>query len=207
MFVSLCDHAGVPEIVRCDLDGPGFGWIEVGGIRRCAHALAREGQVWLVDPFDWDGLDERVREAGEPAGVIQLLDRHARDCAAIAARLGVPHHAPPFRSPPGVPFELVPLVRRRWWQEAALWWPEERVLVCADALGSVGYFRTAHEPLGVHPILRLVPPRRLRGYAPQHILFGHGEGVHGDTAAPALAEALRTSRRRLPAALANAFRR
>jgi hypothetical protein len=195
------------EIRLCDADGPGFGWIEPVGIRRCAHALAREGQVWLVDPFAWDGLDDRIRAAGEPAGVIQLLDRHGRDCAAIAARLGVPHHAPPFGAAHGLPFEIVPLLRRRWWQEAALWWPEERVLVCAEALGSARYFHTRDEPFGVHPVLRLTPPRRLAGYAPVHLLFGHGEGVHGAAAAPALAEALRTSRRRLPATLLNAFRR
>jgi hypothetical protein len=187
------------EIVPCDLDGPGFGWIEAGGIRRCAHALAREGQVWLVDPFAWDGLDERIHGVGEVVGVIQLLDRHARDCAAIAARLGVPHHAPPFGATHGLPFELVPLVRRRWWQEAALWWAEERVLVCAEALGSVRYFRAPDEPFGVHPVLRLTPPRRLAAFAPRHILFGHGEGLHGDAVAPALADALRTARRRLPA--------
>jgi hypothetical protein len=197
----------VREIVLCDLEGPGFGWIETGGIRRCAHALAREEQVWLVDPFEWEGLDERIHRSGEAAGVIQLLDRHARGCAAIAARLGVPHHAPPFGTAHGLPFAIVPLLRRRWWQEAALWWPEERVLVCAEALGSARYFHAANEPFGVHPVLRLVPPRQLRGYAPRHVLFGHGEGIHGETAAPALAEALRTSRRRLPATVLNAFRR
>jgi hypothetical protein len=196
----------VSEIVLCDLDGPGFGWIETGGIRRCAHALAREGQVWLVDPFEWEGLEERVHESGEVAGVIQLLDRHARDCAVIAARHGVPHHAPPYGAGHGLPFEIVPLLRRRWWQEAALWWPEERVLACAEALGSARYFHAADETFGVHPALRLTPPRRLAGRAPLHILFGHGEGVHGETAAPALAQALRTSRRRLPATLLHAFR-
>jgi hypothetical protein len=32
----------------------------------------------------------RVRELGHPAGVVQLLDRHARDCRSVAERLGVP---------------------------------------------------------------------------------------------------------------------
>jgi hypothetical protein len=196
----------VSEIVLCDLESPGFGWMEADGIRRCAHALAREGQIWLVDPFDWEGLDPRVREAGEPAGVIQLLDRHARDCASIAQRLGVPHHVVASSADNALPFEVVPLVRRRWWREAALWWPEERVLVCADALGSVGYFRAAGEPFGVHPVLRLRPPRRLGGYAPLHLLFGHGAGMHGERVAPDLTEALRTARRRLPAAFLHALR-
>lgn len=38
---------------------------------------------------------------------------------------------------PDWPFEIVPLVRRFRWDEVALWWPERRVLVCADALGTV----------------------------------------------------------------------
>jgi hypothetical protein len=57
----------------------------------------------------------------------------------------------------------------------------------------------------VHPFLRLWPPRELRRVYPEHILCGHGEGVHVD-AAGALHSALRTARRRLPAAVANGFR-
>jgi hypothetical protein len=79
------------------------------------------------------------------------------------------------------------------------------VLVCGDALGTQPYFRTEEERLGVHPLLRLIPPRRLARLAPQHVLVGHGEGVHEDATA-ALREALTTSRRRLPAALEGAIR-
>jgi hypothetical protein len=80
-------------------------------------------------------------------------------------------------------------------------------LVVADALGTVGYFRAPGEAIGVHPFLRLRPPRVLRGLAPQHILCGHGAGLHGPEAAPALQTALRTARRRLPRALVNSVRR
>ena len=66
--------------------------------------------------------------------------------------------------------------------------------------------RAPGEAIGVHPLLRLTPPRRLRGVAPEHIVCGHGDGVHTDAAA-ALADALRTSRRRLPLALLGAVRR
>ena len=173
----------------------GFGWTEDEPLQRTSHALAVDGRVWLVDVVDHPELEERIRELGEPAGVVQLLDRHNRDCAAVAARLGVPHHVVP-RELPGTPFELRPVSRFRWWREVALWWPERRVLVVADALGTISYFCAGDERAGVHPFLRLWPPRSLRALAPEHLLVGHGPGVHGDP--DALAEALRTARRRLP---------
>jgi hypothetical protein len=185
----------------------GASWIESGRLARAGHALAREGRVWLVDPFETDGLDARISALGAPAGVVQLLDRHARDCAAIAARLGVSHHVVPFVAPAGFPFELVPLLHRRHWREVALWWPEARLLACADALGTVGYFTARGEELGVHPFLRLTPPRQLRGLAPLHVLCGHGAPVHGADTPAALEEAIRTARRRLPAAFLHALRR
>jgi len=186
----------------CDEFDGGFGWIEDSGfMRRCGHALVADGRVWLVDPFDVPGLDERVREAGEPAGVIQLLDRHNRDSAGLAARLGVPHHR--LEVPP--PFTAIPLATSPRWQELALWWPERRVLVAADALGTARYYRAGEERLAVHPLLRLVPPRRLASLEPERILVGHGEGVHAGARA-ALAEALATARRRLPAWAWGGFR-
>lgn len=177
----------------------GFGWI--GGERpklmMASHALAADGRVWLVDPTDEPGLDERLRGLGEPAGVIQLLDRHNRGAAAAAARLRVPHHVVPFGGVPGSPFELVPVRRRSRWREVALWWPARRVLVTADALGTVPhYFALGGEPLGVHPLLRLTPPRALARLEPEHVLVGHGEGVHAG-ATEAVRDAIAHSRRRL----------
>jgi hypothetical protein len=185
----------------------GASWTEDGRLARTGHALVREGRVWLVDPFLTDGLEERIAALGTPAGVVQLLDRHARDCATLAARLGVPHHVVPFVAPPGFPFALIPLVRRKRWREVALWWPEERLLACADALGTVRYFTAPGEELGVHPFLRLTPPRALLGLEPLHVLCGHGPPVHGAGTPAALDDAIRTARRRLPAALLHAFRR
>ncbi|HEY3181402.1 MAG TPA: hypothetical protein VGJ77_01090 [Gaiellaceae bacterium] len=189
-----------------EFDG-GLGWMEEERIARTSHALVGEdGGVWLVDPVEpSDNLSQRLSGLGEVRGVIQLLDRHARDCALLAARFGVPHHAA-FAGAADVPFDVVPVVSWWKWREAALWWPERRVLVCADALGTLGYFRAPGERIGVHPLLRLFPPKRLRAVEPQRILVGHGPGVH-DGAAAALAEALRTSRRRLPAALVGRSRR
>jgi hypothetical protein len=185
----------------CDETDWGFGWLQEERLRRTSHALRAEGRVWVFDPVDSPGVEERIRGLGEPAGVIQLLDRHRRDCAALAERLAVPLHATPFDGVPGAPFDPVPIVRHRLWREVALWWPEERVLLCGDALGTVGYFVAPGELLGVHPLLRLTPPKALSRFAPRHVLCGHGEGVHGAEAAPALADALATARRRLPAAV------
>jgi hypothetical protein len=188
----------------CDEFGHGFGWIADEYLQRCSHALVADGHVWLVDPLDSDGLDDRVRAVGAPAGVVQLIDRHGRDCAALASRLGVPHHVVP--GTPIAPFEFVPIFSGRLWREVALWWPERRVLVFADALGTAGYFRSGRERLAVHPLLRLWPPRRqLATVEPAAILCGHGEGLFDD-ADSALREALSTSRRRIPGQVASAVR-
>ena len=179
----------------------GFGWIENGSMSRTSHALAVDGRVWLTDPVEGDGVEERVRSLGEPAGVIQLIDRHNRDSAALAARLGVPLHIAPL-SLPETPFRFLPLLRGRWWKEVALWWPERRILVCADALGTVPFFRAGDEPAGLHPFYRLKRPRALAGLGVQHLLVGHGEGIHGEASAEAVEHALRTGRRRFPRWLA-----
>jgi hypothetical protein len=191
----------------CDETDLGFGWIRDEFMERCSHALLAGDGVWLLDPLEGEGVEERVRALGEPAGVIQLLDRHERDCAAFAERLGVPHHVVPRMPVPGAPFELRVVANRRWWREVALWWPGREALVCGDALGTVGYFVAPGERLGVHPLLRPVPPRDVfRDLAPSHVLCGHGEGVH-EGAADALEEALRTARRRILRSLLEARRR
>jgi len=175
----------------------GFGWTESKRLRRTSHALAADGRVWLIDPIDADGVDDRVRSLGEPAGVIQLIDRHNRDGAALAARLGVPLHVVPV-SLPGAPFRFLPVLRSRWWQEVALWWPERRILVCADAIGTIPFFRAGDEAAGLHPFFRLKRPGALASLGIEHLLVGHGEGIHGEAAAAAVDQALRTGRRRLP---------
>jgi hypothetical protein len=179
----------------------GFGWVEDERLRRTGHALAVDGRVWLLDPFEVDGLEERVRALGEPAGVIQLLDRHGRDSAALAWKLGVPLHVVP-RALPETPFSFLSVSSWRLWQEVALWWPERRILVCADALGTIPFFRAGSEPIGPHPFLRLFPPQALRGLAPLHVLVGHGAGRHGPAAAAEVDDALAHARRRIPRWLA-----
>jgi hypothetical protein len=195
MSVRLCD----------EFEG-GFGWVEEGFLQRASHALELDGRVLLFDPVDDPAFDERIRALGEPAAVVQLLDRHARDCGAIAGRLGVPHLEMRLEGmAPGA--ELLPVAWNRFWREAAFWEPRRGVLVVGDALGTVGYFKTPDEALGVHPLLRLRPPKALAGLAPTHVLCGHGDGVHGEEAALALRHALETSRRGLPRAILSGLRR
>ena len=183
----------------------GFGWIQDEFMRRASHALVVAGSVWLIDPVDDPGYEERVRALGVPAGVLQLLDRHERGCAAWAARLGVPHLRA-WQTLGGAPFEALPVRDGRWWKEVALWEPVSRTLVCADALGTVRYFCAPGERIGLHPLVRPFPPRALGRVAPQRILCGHGAGV-SDAADASLQEAIRTARRRLPALLLGSIMR
>jgi hypothetical protein len=177
-----------------------FGWTPAQAElrRRTSHAVSSGGRVWIIDPLDGVGIDERIRGLGEPAGVLQLLDRHNRDCRTVAERLGVPLHVTPFAGVGDAPFDVVRVLDVPGWHEAALWFPAERILVCADAVGSAPYFRAKEERLGVHPLLRLWPPKALARFEPRQLLLGHGEGPAGAEATEALRTALHTSRRRIP---------
>ena len=174
----------------CDEMPFGFGWItpDPKFMQRASHALKTEHGVYVIDRVDEPGTADRVRE---PAGVIQLLDRHGRDCWRFADRLGVPLHRTSFAGIPGSPFQVIRISRLPFWKEVALWWPEQRVLVTADALGTPDSYRAPDEAVAVSPLLRLLPPRRLADLDPEHVLCGHGPGIHGPAA--------RRARRRTPA--------
>jgi len=161
----------------------GVTWEVAEAARRTSHAIRDDdGRVWLVDPVDQPEAMARVAALGEPAGVLQLIDRHNRDCATIAARLGVPHLAVPDAVPDS-PFEVVGVLAAKRWREVALWWAERDVLVVAEAIGTAEIFTAGgHGAVGMHPILRPRPPRALRGYRPEHLLVGHGPPVHGAAA-------------------------
>lgn len=163
---------------------------------RTSHALADGGRVWLVDPLDCPDAIALASALGRPAAVLQLLDRHNRDCVAVAARLGVPHLVVPAAVPDS-PFEVVEGKRWRRWQEVALWWPEQRALVVSEAIGTNRFCTGGKSAVGVHPLLRLTPPKVLADFEPEHLLVGHGEGVHGSETAVVLRDALRRSRRNI----------
>jgi hypothetical protein len=182
-----------------EFDG-GFTWVVEEWMQRASHALVDDGRVWIVDPVAWEPALERARALGEPAAVLQLLDRHRRDGEAVARRFGVPLVTLP-QILPETPFEPARLLDRRWWREVVLWWPARQTLVVPEAVGTADYFAIGEGPVGVHPMLRLTPPQRLRAYDPQHLLVGHGPSLHVD-AAPALAQALRHARSDIPRGLA-----
>jgi hypothetical protein len=198
--------ADAESFAFCDEFEAGFGWLAHEKLSRTSHALKSRGEVWVFDPVLWEPALERIRELGEPAGVVQLLDRHPRSCAEVASALGVPHYVVPVQGIPASPLEIVPLARSRFWKEVAAWVPELRALVVGDALGTIGYFRAQGEPIGVHPLLRIRPPRTLGRYDARHVLCGHGAGIHGEEVPDAVQEALRTARRRLPKAWLGLFR-
>jgi hypothetical protein len=175
----------------------GLTWQIEEAAMRTSHAVLAGGRVWLVDPVDEPEAMERARALGEPAAVVQLIDRHNRDCASIAQRLGVPHLRMPDAVPDS-PFEAFPVLRLKRWRETALWWPEQRLLVVAEAIGTGPVFTTGHGAAGMHPILRPLPPGALRGYEPEHLLCGHGPPVHGPAARGAVDWAYAHARRDLP---------
>jgi hypothetical protein len=166
----------------------GLTWVETSGMRRAAHALRADGRLWLIDPFEDEMALSAAAELGSPAAVIQLLDRHNRDCGPIAQRLEVPL----LRVPDAVsdsPFTVLPVISRPWWREKALWWESERALVIAEAVGTAPAF-TLGRRAGIHPMLRLRPPKGpLTTYSPERLLVGHGAALESGAAA-AITDAL-----------------
>lgn len=200
----------------------GFSWFAHPGerLQRTSHALVDGDGVWVIDPVDAAGLDGLLEASGGVSGVLVLLDRHRRDAAAVAARHGTPVTAPPWvadalgpldapveplvGSLGGTAFEVVRVIDRRPWHEAAL--TDGSTLVVAEAVGTAPHYVVGDERLGVHPLLRLWPPRGpFRGMAPDRVLVGHGRGV-ADGAAEALEAAFDGARRRAPALYLKALR-
>jgi hypothetical protein len=209
---------GDAEMREIDRWDGGAGWIAHPdeAMERASHALAVDGDVWVLDPVDADGVDDLLSDLGEVVGVVVCLDRHERDAAAVARRHDVPVYVPDWMS--GLAGELDAETERFGrslgdtgyraitvrdsglprWQELGLYREEDGTLVVPEAVGTAEFFRAGDERLGVHPALRLFPPRRtLGGLSPERILVGHGEGVFDD-AATALRRALDGSRRNAP---------
>ena len=206
------------EIDRWD---GGVGWLAHPDetMERASHALSIDGDVWVIDPVDAPEIDDLFAEFGTVAGVVVLLDRHMRDAEAVARRHDVPLYLPTWvrRSVSGVPvrrfgteladtgLRVLKLFDNPAWQEAALYDETNGTLVVPESVGTADYFRTGRERLGVHPMIRLLPPEELRGLTPKRVLVGHGQGVFDD-ASVTLADALNGSRRRYPSLLLETVR-
>jgi hypothetical protein len=217
MPAKVSSHAA--EYREIDRFDSGVGWIahpeEI--LQRASHALVtKDEEVWLVDPLDADGIDDRLVELGTVAGVVVLSNHHLRDAAAIANRHDVAVSLP--RAMQGVAesldapverfaaelgntgYELLTVNFMTGWQEFALY--DGETLVASESIGTAPHFLTDEERLGVITALRLLPPKAAFGELdPDRILLGHGKGVFEDAAA-ALTDALSGSRRRFPHALA-----
>ena len=163
---------------------------------RASHALVSDGRVWLIDPFEDADALQAAADLGEPAAVIQLLNRHGRDGEAIAHRLGVPLLQMPAAAPDS-PFTVIEVVSRPKWKEIALWWSATNTLIVSEAIGTAPLFALGRRA-GVHPLMRFVPPRAaLGGHAADRLLVGHGPPLLTD-AAGALDDALANARRDIP---------
>ncbi|WP_254837585.1 hypothetical protein [Natronomonas marina] len=202
--------SGAAELTEIDRFEGGVGWLAYPGetMQRASHAVESGGKLWVIDPVDADGVDDLLAEYGDVGGVVVLLDRHKRDSAAVADRHDVPVYVPEWMSgvesdidAPVVRFEegvgefaLDIVVDNPFWQEGALF--DGETLVVPEALGTVSYFRAPGERLGVHPMLRAVPPRSLLEYDADRLLVGHGEGVFEDVRG-VIREAIDGSRRKM----------
>jgi hypothetical protein len=201
------------DVREIDRFADGVGWIAHPNERmeRASHALVTGEDVWLIDPLDAEGLEDLLADLGTVSGVVVLLDRHTRDASALARRYDVSVHLPAWMD--GVARKLdAPVERSRgrladtdyrfhrvldtpFWTEAAL--ATDETLFIPEAVGTASYFSIRSGGLGVHPMLRATPPRRLRRFSPDRILLGHGPGVDSG-ASTALTEAIRTARRTAP---------
>jgi hypothetical protein len=209
--------SGTTDLRVIDRFEGGVGWIAYPeeAMERSSHAIVSDDEVWAVDPVDGEGVDDLLVDPGEVAGVLVLLDRHLRDADAVATRHDVAVHLPAWMrsidgdidapverfdaGEAGVDFELLTLVDNPFWQEAALYRQHDGLLYVPEAVGTSRYFRAGTERLGVHPLLRMTPPRRVTELTVDRLLVGHGAGVH-DEAESALVEAISTARRRAPRA-------
>lgn len=215
MDVKASGPGTAPEFKPHDA---GMSWIAHPreGMQRASHALATDAGVWLLDPVDAEGLDDRLADLGEVAGVVVLLDRHERDGARIADRHDVSVVRPPgitreFDAPtedvtgsvPGTDYEFFTVKDWPGWHEVGLW--DGETLVVPESLGTNQFSRAGEERVGLNPVARLGPPKCLTGYDPERMLVGHGSPVLDDPS-PAIRDAVANARRRLPKAWAEALR-
>ena len=175
----------------------GLGWMEDAREHRAGHALVVDGRIWLVDPIDPEEVETACSRSAsrQPSSSCSTATtaprrrwRRGSACRSTSSR----------RELPGTPFELVPVVRNRLWREVALWWPQRRTLVCADALGTIAFFRAGGERVGVHPAAPLrsaaAAPRSRAGAPPRGPWAGPPRARHGD----ARGRCDQDARRRIP---------
>lgn len=191
------DNQDRPSLGSVTTWDDGMSWIAYPDEKpqRASHALSTEGGVWIVDPVDAAGVDDRLADIGEVAGVVVLQDRHTRDASAVARRHDVSVYVPewmelgreklegeaePVTSGlPGTNYEVYELIDTDDWEEAILVDDAAETMVVPEAVGTSPGFTPDGSPLGVHPALE-EPPARLADWSPERLLVGHGESIPED---------------------------
>jgi len=213
------------HVVTIDEGDAGFGWLADPSemMQRAAHAFrGADGRLWLVDPVDTPGLDAVLTSHGEVGGVIVAFDRHRRDAAQIADRYDLPVTVPPVLEDFAASIPAATRVRRSVeaaglrfhtlvdsrippWREVAVIGPDGSTVYVPEVVGRADYYTASGEQVGVHPMLRVSPPRAaMRGLSIETLWCGHGRGLSG--AQTEVDRALREARSRLPAAYLGAIR-
>lgn len=196
----------------------GFGWIgkPEEKMKRTSHAFVDDG-LYLVDPLDAQNLDQKIDEFGEVKGIVLLFERHERDSEKLAERYDCPVYVPEWfereldaevkkisEKLPGTDWEIHTVVESRMANEAALYNEDTKTLIVADALGTTKHLRGRGEKLGMNPLYRLNPPKKLLEFEPERIFCGHGEGITGNVT-DTMEETVRKGRRKAFSAYFNAF--
>jgi len=189
-------------------------------MQRASHALEADGEVWVVDPVDAVGIDELFAEFGDVAGVVLLLDRHARRrrnrepprglgprprwMSGVAEEVDAP--VEPLHARAGdTEYGVHQVVDLPFWQEAALYGEETGTLVVPEALGTGRLLPQRHRAPRRPPDASAVPAEETRSALARADPRRARRGVLDD-ATDALVDALGGSRSRAPSLYAKTAR-
>ena len=173
----------------------GSTWVQDEAMARASHALVADGRVWIVDPVDSPGVVERAQGLGEVAAVVQLLDRHNRD--ARRSHRGSASASKGARRRPGQPVEVVRVGHWPKWAVNALWWQARRAL-SSRRRSAPALFTLGRAPSACTRCSPDAARKPLGGFAPDHLLVGHGPAVDGDASRDGCAARWIGARRDLP---------
>lgn len=164
--------------------------------QRTSHAIRVDDGIWIIDPMDAAGLDEKLIDLGTPAGVVMLSSIHRRHVDRIAQRHNVDVYVPDwfdeasreFDAPVSLitdslvstGFELLNLREKPWRQGAALYHPERKTLVVSDSLATT-LFSKKEGRLELFPPARINPSYHpLRNLEVDRLLLSHGDPITED---------------------------
>lgn len=196
----------------------GFGWIArpEEKMQRTSHSFVDDG-VYLVDPVDAENLDQKIKEYGEVKGIVILFGRHTRDSEEIAKRYECPIYVPEWFSRdlkgevkkikdkvPGTDWEIHTVKDSSISREAVLYNRKNKTLIVADTLGTAKHLRGRGEELGMSPLYRFNPPKKLLEFNPERIFCGHGKAVT-EKASEKLKQTIKRGRTKTVSAYFNAF--